>query len=444
MNKAKFAAQVAQLTADRVPFVLATVVRAQRTSVSPGDTAVILGDGAIEGFVGGQCAESSVRLYSLRALETGEPMLLRLTPDAADGDQAAVASDGAVVEHNPCLTGGSIEIFLEPQLPPARIVITGESPIARALEQLAVAAGYAVEPGFPADLGELAGATAVVVASHGHNEEPVLTAALSAGVPYVALVASEVRGAAVRDSLDLASELKGQLHTPAGVDIGAETPAEIAIAILAELVVIEHADPALGRPEAEVSTDELDRFEPAQTGDPAPQPESETVPAPEPVAESESESEPVAESEPVLAVGGEIPEPPQGNGDSEIRARSGDKHSGAARLRRAFATGKDRAPIALTPEDVIGQAAPNGEEFPYEAEAARGVVSTIEMEPETFGPDSELPPGTEVAIDPVCGMKVPIIETALHLDVAGSRRYFCGTGCRVAYAAKHAHDVAQA
>ena len=71
---------------ERTPFVIATVVRARRpTSVRPGDCAVVLADGTIEGFVGGVCAESSVRLYSLRALETGEPVLLRLVP--GDGGQ---------------------------------------------------------------------------------------------------------------------------------------------------------------------------------------------------------------------------------------------------------------------------------------------------------------------------------------------------------------------
>src|ERR1700740_2046300 len=85
MIKAKLAAQLAELAADRVPFVLATVVRARHpTSVRPGDTAIVLANGTIDGFVGGQCAESSVRLYSLRALETGEAILLRLLPGGAE------------------------------------------------------------------------------------------------------------------------------------------------------------------------------------------------------------------------------------------------------------------------------------------------------------------------------------------------------------------------
>src|SRR5438270_9421032 len=130
MIKGELVERVARLVADRTPFVIATVVGSRRpTSVRPGDTAIVLADGTIEGFVGGVCAESSVRLYSLRALETGEAVLLRLVP----GDGEAEPEDGiegAVVEHNPCLSGGSLEIFLEPQLPAARIAIVGTSPIA--------------------------------------------------------------------------------------------------------------------------------------------------------------------------------------------------------------------------------------------------------------------------------------------------------------------------
>src|SRR4051794_6115337 len=131
-----------RLVAERRPFVTATVVRTARpTSVRPGDSALVLGDGTIEGFVGGTCAQASVRLHAARALETGDPVLLRLEPGAeAEEDQR----DGVVVVHNPCLSGGSLEIFLEPRLPAARIVVAGATPVARALAAVARAAGYDV------------------------------------------------------------------------------------------------------------------------------------------------------------------------------------------------------------------------------------------------------------------------------------------------------------
>ncbi|HEY6396101.1 MAG TPA: XdhC family protein, partial [Solirubrobacteraceae bacterium] len=243
MIRGELAARAGKLARDRVPFVIATVVGARRpTSVHPGDSAIVLQDGTIEGFVGGVCAESTVRLYSLRVLETGEPLLLRLVP--GDGETStADPVEGAVVEHNPCLSGGSLEIFLDPQLPAARIVVVGSAPIAAALERLGRAADYDVTPGEAADVQTLASAAAVIVASHGSSEERVLSEALVAGVPYVALVASATRGAAVRATLEVPDELRAQLHTPAGLSIGADTPAEIAISILAELIAERHAHP---------------------------------------------------------------------------------------------------------------------------------------------------------------------------------------------------------
>jgi xanthine dehydrogenase accessory factor len=144
-----------------------------------------------------------------------------------------------VVDHNPCLSGGTMEIFLEPQLPALRIVIAGDTPIARALADIASAAGYEVARGTEPSASD----AAVIVASHGEGEEATLARALEAGVGYVALVASDKRGAAVRESLDLPDALREQLHTPAGLAIGAQAPQEIAIAILAEFVSKRVAQP---------------------------------------------------------------------------------------------------------------------------------------------------------------------------------------------------------
>jgi xanthine dehydrogenase accessory factor len=92
-------------------FVTATVVRAQRpTCARAGDVAVVHGDGTVEGFVGGVCAEDNLRAYALEAMRSGEPLLLRILPEVFD----AVEEDGAVTVGNPCLSGGGIELFLEP------------------------------------------------------------------------------------------------------------------------------------------------------------------------------------------------------------------------------------------------------------------------------------------------------------------------------------------
>jgi xanthine dehydrogenase accessory factor len=227
LHERRLAGRAAALEAERVPYVCATVVRAGRpASVQPGAGAIVLGDGTIEGFVGGHCAEPSVRLHALHVLETGEPLLLRIEP--GNGEGAAI--DGAVTVHNPCISGGALEIFLEPRLPTPRVQMIGDTPIARAFGELARGMGYEVGDEPSGD------DVALVVASHGRDEEHALATALDVGVPYVGLVASRKRGKAVVDSLEVADDDKARVHSPAGLDIGARTPEEIALSILAEIV----------------------------------------------------------------------------------------------------------------------------------------------------------------------------------------------------------------
>src|SRR3984893_16957452 len=100
--------RAAELRSRRQPFVSATVVRAERpTSAKPGDAALVLADGSIVGFVGGACAETSVRTHGLSTLQSTDPLLLHITPTDAD----AAAEPGAVTVHNPCLSGGALDIF---------------------------------------------------------------------------------------------------------------------------------------------------------------------------------------------------------------------------------------------------------------------------------------------------------------------------------------------
>jgi xanthine dehydrogenase accessory factor len=138
--------RAAELRAARVPFVHARVVLAEApTSAKPGAEALVLPDGTIEGFVGGTCAESTVRAQGLALLDSGESLLLRITP-TPEPDQS-----GKLVVHNPCLSGGTLEIFLEPVMPAPVIVVAGSAPVAEALRSLAVQLGWRVADGQAAD-----------------------------------------------------------------------------------------------------------------------------------------------------------------------------------------------------------------------------------------------------------------------------------------------------
>ncbi len=222
-----------ELTERREPFVWATVVRAKRPTIAQaGDTAVVLATGEVEGFVGGNCVEASVREYALRALDTCEPVLLRIAP----GTPSHMNEEGAVQVTNPCVSGGEIEIFLEPHIPAPRVVVVGTTPIAHALMALGAILGFEMEPAEGSATTPTRNDAALIVASHGWEEEPALEAALKAEVPYIALVASSIRSEAVLASLDVNERQRSHVHSPAGINLGARTPAEIALSILAQLV----------------------------------------------------------------------------------------------------------------------------------------------------------------------------------------------------------------
>jgi len=249
--------RVQELRAGRTPFVVATVVRvAKPASAHPGDSAIVLPDGSIEGFIGGMCSESTVRTQGLRQLASGRSVLLHITPppqgsveDAGSGSAElgmpglagpgqAAETESEVTVGNPCLSGGALDIFLEVMRPPALVYVYGDTPVARALAAVGTAAGAEVRPTTDAGAPIPADTTAVVVASQGGDEHRVLTGAVRTGVPYVGLVASRRRGAAVLDALGLDASERTRVHTPAGLDIGAQSPGEVALSIMAEIVAV--------------------------------------------------------------------------------------------------------------------------------------------------------------------------------------------------------------
>jgi xanthine dehydrogenase accessory factor len=249
-------------------FALATVVRCVRpASARPGDRALVTGDGALEGWVGGSCAQATIRREGLRALAEGRPRLVRLTPEAAAAEPRD--EEGVVTYPMTCHSGGVLEVYVEPFVPAPELVVLGESPVGRALAELAPPLGFRVtllgesepppgqpeapgRPEVPPDRPEMPPGQPeaplalerpadawVVVATMGDHDEPAVARALASGAAYVALVASPKRAAHLVEELRAGGadpEALRRVKAPAGLDLGAVTAPEIALSILAEIV----------------------------------------------------------------------------------------------------------------------------------------------------------------------------------------------------------------
>lgn len=254
-------------------FATATVVgRRAPVSAHLGDRAIVHADGRMEGFIGGACSREIVRRQALDAIRTRRARLVSITPDAS----AASASDPEhVVVAMTCVSEGAVDVYVEPDHRPRRVVVVGATPVAEALARTALTLacevvrvvdahevrdleaeadtlGYTVVAldAFDSAMRAAGPGAAAVVASQGHYDEQALETILRAGAAYVGLVASRTRGAAVR------SWLTGRgvpavetIRNPAGLDIGARTAPEVAVSILAEIVQ-SRPDQALDEPAA--------------------------------------------------------------------------------------------------------------------------------------------------------------------------------------------------
>lgn len=242
---------VRELEARGEAFAVATVVRRRPpASARPGDRAVITARGEVYGWVGGGCARDLVVRVAAEVVRTGRPRLLRLGAPA--GDEDVIAAPMA------CPSEGELDVFIEPWLREPRLVVFGESVVARTLETLGRTLGYEVTAVGPERLGDIpAPGTApelyVVVATMGHYDEDALEAALRLPARYIGLVASRRRAAAVLAELGrrgwAAADL-ARIRAPAGLDLGAATQEEVALAIMAEVTRLRRAEtpPAEGPP----------------------------------------------------------------------------------------------------------------------------------------------------------------------------------------------------
>ncbi len=249
----EFFSKAHKMLAEGKPFATAIVVRAEKpTSAKPGDKAIVTSDGVMHGWIGGSCAQPTVIQETMKALADGEPRLIRLSTDPPTDTRT-----GLIDLPMTCFSGGTLEIYIEPQLPPTRLMVIGSLPVAQALARLGQAMNYhivAVDPDtggagvsqadeIITDLKKMGDKitplTYIVVASHGHYDELALEHALRSKAAYVALVASKTRTTAVLDYLraqGLTEAELARLKYPAGLDIQALRGDEIALSIMAEIV----------------------------------------------------------------------------------------------------------------------------------------------------------------------------------------------------------------
>jgi len=229
-------------------FALATVVRCERpTSAKPGARAIIREDGSVIGWVGGACAEPVVVREAQSALRDGQPRLIALV---GEGRDLHGHGEGVVSYPMACHSGGTLEIYVEPYIPRPTVLLVGHGPVVDTLAALGHATDFVVTVLPPERIEKeltrqtLGPRASVVVATHGTADEDVLERVLMAGAGYVSLIASRRRTAAVIENLGtrgVPADRIGRLKAPAGLDIGAVTPEEIAVSILAEIVQARRA-----------------------------------------------------------------------------------------------------------------------------------------------------------------------------------------------------------
>jgi len=234
---------IATLREKAAPFCVATVLRtADVTSAKAGAKAAVTSEGEILGHLGGACVQRAVKASVAEALAEGSPRMIRVKP--SEKVVSLVDPDGVQCFKSGCPSGGTVDLLIEPfQLAP-RLVIFGDGPIAKALASHAATAGFRVSGAGHEDAAQTVAALEardfVVVASQGRGDAVALKAALSSAAARVSMVASRKKAAHLTRKLlgDGVSQPQiDRLKAPAGLDIGAVDPHEIALSIMAELIV---------------------------------------------------------------------------------------------------------------------------------------------------------------------------------------------------------------
>lgn len=238
-------AETAQILRARAePFAFATIIRtAGATAAKPGAKAILGPDGTIlQGWLGGGCTRGAVKRAALQALREGTPQLISVAPEellAKQGVSPGDQIDGTTFARNGCPSKGTVDIFIEPCLPKPALAVIGASPVAKALSTLAPQFDWALTASLHETV--IGPAPYIVIATQGQGDLDALKSALSTPAPFIAFVGSRRKFATLAEKLTAAGHAEADIarvHAPAGLDLGAVTPEEIALSILAQLVQV--------------------------------------------------------------------------------------------------------------------------------------------------------------------------------------------------------------
>jgi len=263
----EYARVLGTLIKRREPFVLATVVRIEGSSLGkPGFKAVISrSGGTLYGSLGGSCPESAIVSAAQTTLRTGNPKVIRVylesVEKAVEGAILCQTEDEVHVETN---CGGMMEVYIEPYLPQQRLLLIGQGgkdDVEDSLVRLGKSMDFEVTvvdhvPLLTEDPDEiirdldydiskfkLGETDSVVVLTKGERDVKVLEELSNFKVRFVGLVASRQRA---REDLGqlrrlgVSEKFIESIHAPAGADIGAVTPAEIALSIISDIVATKY------------------------------------------------------------------------------------------------------------------------------------------------------------------------------------------------------------
>lgn len=241
-----------------IPFAFVSVLRVQApTSARPGDKALVSADGVIEGWIGGGCAQPAVVKAARLALADGQARTIRITPS---GESVERTLDDVLEFGMSCHSGGTLELFIDPVLPPASLMVLGDSPVAQALIKLAPQVGLQVHAQATVQSGEnLPRSPWVVVATQGRGDINALRAALGVQAQSIWFVASARKAQVLKDNLKTSGEnaqAVDAIIAPAGRLVGAQTPEEIALSVLFD-VVAQRRNPTAYMKEEESACDVL-------------------------------------------------------------------------------------------------------------------------------------------------------------------------------------------